>query len=84
MPLSDKQKNFVKNNFKLLSEKQIAKRINASIKDVRLYVEEIKPPVPKWFYILLLIIPILFFVVLESSLRLLNYGNDSRVWIDGI
>ena len=82
MPLSDKQKNFVKENFKLLSEKQIAKRINVSVKDVKLYVREIKPPVPIWFYILLFIIPILFFVLLEISLRLFNYGNDNRVWID--
>jgi lysophospholipase L1-like esterase len=82
LALSEKQKEFVKKNFELLSEKQIAKRLNVSARDVKLYVREIKPPVPRWFYIFLFIVPVLFFVLLETSLRIFNYGNEDRVWID--
>lgn len=32
--------------------------------------------VPKWFYIVLILIPILFFILLETGLRVFNYGND--------
>lgn len=82
MPLSEKQKEFIKKNFKLLPEKQIAKQLNVSAKDVKLFVREIKPPAPKWFYIFFLIIPILFFVILEIGLRIFGYGSDDRVWVD--
>lgn len=35
----------------------------------------------KFFYIVLVLIPILFFVLLELSLRLFNYGYDNSTWI---
>jgi lysophospholipase L1-like esterase len=60
----------------------MAKRLNVSVTDVNLFVKEIKPSTPKWFYIFILIIPILFFVLLEISLRIFSYGNDDRVWVD--
>ncbi|RMD50880.1 MAG: hypothetical protein D6830_01610 [Ignavibacteria bacterium] len=36
---------------------------------------------PFWFYIILILIPILFFILLEISLRLFNYGMDNRQWV---
>jgi len=36
---------------------------------------------PKWFLIVLILIPILFFILLEFSLRIFNYGFDNRQWI---
>jgi len=33
------------------------------------------------FYLILVLIPILFFVILELSLRLFNYGVDTSTWI---
>lgn len=36
--------------------------------------EKIKTP--KWFYLILIIIPFLFFILLEIGLRIFNYGND--------
>jgi len=42
--------------------------------------EDLKPKViketPRWFYIIPVVIPILFFVFLEIGLRLFNYGID--------
>ena len=37
---------------------------------------------PKWFSIFLILIPILFFVLLETGLRLFSYGRDDAEWID--
>ncbi|MGE5859689.1 MAG: hypothetical protein ACM34J_04010, partial [Ignavibacteria bacterium] len=36
---------------------------------------------PKWFLIVLILIPILFFILLEFFLRIFNYGFDNRQWI---
>ncbi|MCX6151230.1 MAG: GDSL-type esterase/lipase family protein [Ignavibacteriales bacterium] len=37
---------------------------------------------PKWFYLVLILIPIFLLIVLELSLRLFNYGIDQRQWIE--
>ncbi len=36
---------------------------------------------PFYFYIILFSIPILFFIILELSLQIFNYGYDLRMWI---
>lgn len=35
---------------------------------------------PKWFYLVLVLIPVLFFVLLEFGLRIFNYGYDFTVF----
>ncbi|MEJ5261274.1 MAG: SGNH/GDSL hydrolase family protein [Ignavibacterium sp.] len=35
---------------------------------------------PKWFYVILFAIPVLFFVLLEVGLRVFNYGHDFTVF----
>lgn len=35
-----------------------------------------KKPAPKWFYLVLILLPILFFVMLEMALRVAGYGLD--------
>lgn len=42
----------------------------------------IKKRPPFWFYIILIIIPIIFIAVLEFSLRILDYGKDYNQWIE--
>ncbi len=42
-----------------------------------------KPP-KKIFYALTLLIPVLFFVLLEALLRLFGYGNDYTQWVEPI
>ena len=39
---------------------------------------------PKWFFLILVIIPVIFFVLLEVSLRIFDYGFDNRQWIPTI
>jgi lysophospholipase L1-like esterase len=36
---------------------------------------------PTWFYLILILIPVLFFVILEMFLVLINYGIDDDQWI---
>jgi len=36
---------------------------------------------PLWFYLFLILIPILFFVLLEIFLRVINYGRNDDQWI---
>ncbi|HZW38406.1 MAG TPA: tetratricopeptide repeat protein [Ignavibacteriaceae bacterium] len=40
------------------------------------------PRLKKIFYLILILIPILFFVLLEAGLRLFNYGVDTAQWVD--
>jgi len=36
----------------------------------------------KFFYIILIIIPLFFFILLELTLRLFNYGNNLEQWVE--
>ena len=36
---------------------------------------------PFWYYLVIITIPIIFFVLLEFSLRIFNYGRDNNQWI---
>jgi tetratricopeptide (TPR) repeat protein len=40
-----------------------------------------KKKYPFWFYLILFLIPILFFVLIEISLRVINYGRNNDQWI---
>lgn len=60
----------------------MAKQINVPAEDISLFVKGIKVSAPGWFYILMIVIPVLFFVLLETGLRIFNYGNDDRIWVD--
>jgi tetratricopeptide (TPR) repeat protein len=43
---------------------------------------ESKKKTPKWFYLVMILIPIVVIVLLELSLRLFNYGKDIPQWVD--
>ena len=60
----------------------MAKQLNVPAEEIDSFLKKNKPPAPKWFYASLIVIPILFFVLLEVGLKKFNYGNDNRVWID--
>jgi hypothetical protein len=36
---------------------------------------------PKWFYFILILIPITLILFTEVFLRLINYGNDYEEWV---
>jgi len=82
LPLSEKQTQFIKKNFKILTIKEMAKQLNVSAEEIDSFLRKNKPPAPKWFYASLIVIPILFFILLEIGLRIFNYGKDDRIWVD--
>lgn len=60
----------------------MSKQLNVSADEIETFVKGIKTTAPKWFYLLLLVIPLMFFVLLEAGLRIFNYGKDDRIWVD--
>jgi tetratricopeptide (TPR) repeat protein len=52
----------------------------AITKKVMKQTKEDKKP-PKWFYIVLVLIPLLILILLELFLRLFNYGDDYNQWV---
>jgi lysophospholipase L1-like esterase len=80
--LSEKQIQFIQKNHKTLSLKEMAKQLNVPAEEIDSFLKKNKPPAPKWFYGSLIVIPILFFILLEIGLRIFNYGNDDRIWVD--
>jgi len=79
--LTDKQKQFILNNRQQLKAKEMSKRLNVSTKEVHLFLKENKKRSPLWFYIFLVIIPVIFFVLLETGLRIFDYGRNDDQWI---
>ena len=65
-----------------LSINEISKKYNLSRSEVKNIIKEAEKKIPKWFYAILVIIPIVFLIVLEILLRVFNYGYDDRQWVD--
>lgn len=41
---------------------------------------EVKKPVPKWFYLVLILLPVFFLLLLEVGLRIFDYGKSYKVF----
>lgn len=81
MALSKKQQNWILKNRKL-SPKKIAEKLNLEVDEVTAFLDAHPlKPVPKYFYLVMFIIPIIFVVVLELSLRVFDYGDDYQQWV---
>jgi lysophospholipase L1-like esterase len=81
LALSNKQKSFILKNKKSKSAQQLSKGLNVDLKEVEQFLSTIKTKkTPKIFYLILVLIPILFVVLLEIGLRLFNYGIDTKTW----
>src|SRR5690554_765275 len=86
MALSNKAKSYIRNNVKKKSAKQLAATLKLEIEEVQEYINSIKEPLPFkkkiLFYGITLSIPVLFFVVLELSLRSVNYLGNTDLFVD--
>lgn len=61
----------------------MAKELKASKEDVEKFLStSVTKPVHKIFYLVLILIPMLFFVLLELGLRFFDYGKDIPQWVD--
>jgi len=81
MALTNKQKNWIIKNSGKSSSKKIAEELNASEDLVKEFLNsQPKKKTPFYFYIILICLPILFFILLEFGLRLFGYGINYDQW----
>ena len=81
MALSNKQKNWILKNSRKYSSKRIADELNVAEDLIKEFLNsQKKKKTPFYFYIILIGLPILFFVLLEIGLRLFDYGFNNQQW----
>ena len=81
MKLTSKQKKQIDENKNKLTADQLSKKLNVSKNEILKYINhEAKKKTPVWFYLILILIPVLFFIILELSLRTFNYGINTEQW----
>lgn len=88
MALSQSQIKYIEKKRKHSSAEKISKDLNISADEIQKYFDS--HPVslsnkhiqntPFYFYVILVAIPILFFVLLEIGLGAFNYGTDLSMW----
>ncbi len=82
MSLTKKQKNWIYRNKENLSPEKMSKELKVSRQEIINYLNaNTKKPPHKIFYLILLLIPVLFFVLLEMGLRIFNYGYEFTQWV---
>lgn len=81
MGISNKQKKYIELNRTKYSHQKLAEDLNLDPAEVKEYIDS-NPTVktPFYFYLIMILIPILFFVLLEVGLRIFNYGYDFSMW----
>lgn len=74
----------IKLSFTINNAKRNYLNMSSKKKEIKIEKEdssERKSP-PKWFYLIALLIPLVFFLLLELSLRIFGYGKDLSQWTD--
>ncbi|GAB6282690.1 MAG: hypothetical protein STSR0008_14360 [Ignavibacterium sp.] len=93
MALTQKQKKLILSLKNKKSIPSIAKELKIKEKDIEEFLNQrnlldksdkniLNKKTPFIFYIILILIPISFFILLELGLRIFHYGMDNRQWIN--
>ncbi len=83
MSLTNKQKKWIEKNKGKLSVEKLSKELNISKDVIENYLKPKPQTTPnKFFYLTLVLIPVLFFILLEAGLRIFNYGYDFTQWVN--
>ena len=83
MPLSGKQKKLIIRKKDKLAPKEIAKELNLGLNVVEKFLASSPSKrVPIWFYLVMIFIPLLFILLLESGLRIFDYGRTYDQWVN--
>lgn len=82
MAVSNKQISYILKNKNKLSAEKISSNLNLPLDEVKKIIETSNKKTPLYFYFILILIPILFFVLLEAGLRIFNYGYDLTMWVN--
>jgi len=81
MPLSNKQKNWIVKNHRKYSVKKMSDELGISEEAVNEFLNtQKKKKTPFYFYVILISLPILFFILLELGLQLFGYGFNYEQW----
>jgi tetratricopeptide (TPR) repeat protein len=82
LALSKKQISWIEKNRKHKSAKEIAEKLKLPEEEIMKYFSQNpQTQTPKVFYLILLMIPVLFFVLLEFGLRVFDYGRNLDTFI---
>jgi tetratricopeptide (TPR) repeat protein len=85
MGLTNKQKKYIREHHQGKSAGQLARELKIDQHMVREYLDAIAPPAgnrkKSIFYVAALLIPVLFFLILEASLRFFDYRGDTSLFV---
>ncbi len=85
MGLTNKQKKYIRDNYRNKNTDQLSRELKIDRENILEYVNTIEPAAEGSkkivFLTVALLIPVLFFFVLEGSLRLFNYRGDTRLFL---
>jgi len=81
LPLSDKQKRLIDIKKNKQSVQDISNELKIDEKLVEEFIGNSKKKTPRWFYLVLILLPVVIVLFLELSLRLFNYGRTYDQWI---
>lgn len=79
--LSGKQKKLITEKKVKLSAEEIAKELHLDCQLVEEFIRASAKQTPRWFYFVLVLIPLIFILLLELGLRLFSYGRIYDQWI---
>jgi tetratricopeptide (TPR) repeat protein len=65
-----------------LSTNQLSKKYNLPVTEIRNIVNTSSKETPRWFYAVLIALPIIFLIALEIFLRIISYGYNFEQWVD--
>ncbi|HSR19136.1 MAG TPA: hypothetical protein VLM39_13665, partial [Ignavibacteriaceae bacterium] len=82
LKISKDKKNQILADKDLLSVHQISKKYDIPLFEVKNIIKASERKTPKWFYAVLVSLPIIFLIILEIFLRIINYGYDFTQWVD--
>lgn len=81
MPLSEKNKKLINEKKGKLSADEIARELNINKELVGEFINNSRKKTPRWFYLVLILLPGVIVIFLELSLRLFNYGRTYDQWV---
>ena len=77
------QKDIIRNSASNKTTSEIAKELKLSENEIEDFIAQLnKKTTPRWFYLILVLIPFAILIITEISLSLFNYGNDYKEWIN--
>jgi tetratricopeptide (TPR) repeat protein len=87
MSLTKKQQRYIKKNHPKISKNKLSKHLGIKQKEVEKYLQSLQmkfsPAKVRLFKIIALMFPVLFFIFLELTLRVINYGGNLDLFISG-